>query len=287
MKILVMSGGGAKGSYSKGCLRYLLGDLEINYQGFCGISVGALNSAFLAQFCNGQEKQSYEELDKLWKRINTSKIHKRWFPFGKLHGLWKSSLYNSEPLLNWVNSELDVEKIKISNKIVSVGAVSLTAGKYKLFDQNNPNFVKAVCASSSYPGFLIPIEIDGELYTDGGVHHIAPLQAAIELGADEIDILLTSPVIDSNAFPSNPNAINVITRTLDLMTDQIIANDIAGVEYYNNLIVKGFATDKRFIKFNLIRPNKDLTSDSLDFTPALLDAMAATGYEDAKLQYKP
>lgn len=286
MKILVQSGGGAKGSYTCGVLRYLLNDLEIDYSGFTGVSVGALNSAVLAQFCYGQEKQSYEALNNVWKRVNTGNIYKRWDLIGRLYGLWKSSFYNSQPLLNWVSSELNIEQIRTSGKIVSVGAVSLTSGKYRSFDQNYPDFVKAVCASSSYPGFLIPIEMEGELWSDGGIKSITPLQEAIDLGADEIDIIITSPVIDSKIFPTNPNAIDVIMRTLDLMSDQIIADDIAGVQYYNDLIVKGQPTNKRFIKFNVIRPEKNLTDNSLDFTPFKLEEMAKIGYEDAKNQYK-
>lgn len=285
MKALVLSGGAAKGAYQVGALKYILNELRVSYDVLCGVSVGALNCAFISMFPKGAEQGAYTALEGLWRRIDTKKIYKRWFPFGRLHGLWLSSLYNSRPLLNWIQSELDVEKIKSSGKICAVGAVSLTSGRYKIFDQNYPDFIKAVAASSSYPGMLIPIEIEGELWSDGGIKEITPLQAAINLGATEIDIIITSPMEDTKPFPINPNAINVLTRTLDLITDELIYNDIHKSILINDLVLHDGCPGKRFIKFNIIRPNFNLIDDSLDFSPSKIEEMMEKGYEDAVSKY--
>lgn len=281
MRALVLSGGGAKGAYQVGVLKYLLGELRTKYDVFCGVSVGALNSAYLSMFKDGEEQLAYQELEKLWHRVDTSKIYKRWFPFGRLHGLWLSSLYNSRPLLNWIKEELDMSKILSSGKLAAVGAVSLTSGRYKVFHQDYPEFPKAVAASSSYPGMLIPIELEGELWSDGGIKEITPLKAAIDLGATEVDIIVTSPEYDSKPFPQKPNAINVLMRTIDLMSDEIISNDLKKSIMYNDLVLVGKARDKRYIKFNIIRPELNLTEDSLDFSPDKIKEMMDKGYADA------
>jgi len=286
IRALVLSGGGAKGAAQCGALRYILGELKVSYDAFCGISVGALNAAFLAQFTYGEEQKSIDELNKLWQLVETKKIYKRHFPFGRLHGLWLNSFYNSAPLLNWIESGLDINKIRTSGKQVRVGAVSLNTGEYRMFDQNYENFAKAVAASSSYPAMLKPIEMEGQLWSDGGIRHITPLRAAIDLGATEIDIIITSPIADTKPFPVKPNAINVITRTLDLMTDQIISDDLNETIFVNEMVLKGDAPNKRYINLNIIRPNKDLTYDSLDFSPDKLNEMKEIGYNDAKMQYK-
>lgn len=285
MRALVLSGGGSKGSFQVGALKYILGELKVSYDVFCGISVGALNSAFLSQFKDGEEQKSVEELNKLWERVDTPKIYKRWFPFGIFHGLWLSSLKNSRPLLNWIESELDLNKVRSSGKICQVGAVSLTTGEYRLFDQNYIEFHKAVAASSSFPGYLIPIEMEGQLWSDGGIKEITPLQAAIDLGADEIDIIITSPKADTSLFDKNPNAINVLKRTLDLMSDEIITNDIDKALLYNKLVQANLAPDKRYLKINIIRPEKNLIDDSLDFSPPKLKEMMDIGYSMAKSKY--
>jgi len=272
MRALVLSGGGAKGAYQVGALKHMLGELKINYNAFCGVSVGALNSAYLSMFKSGEEELAYSELESLWNRVDTDKIYKRWFPFGRLHGLWSSSLYNSKPFT--------------SGKLAAVGAVSLTTGTYRVFHQDYPDFPKAVAASSSFPGMLIPIEMEGELWSDGGIKEITPLKAAISLGATEVDIIITSPKSNTKPFPEKPNAISVLLRTLDLMSDEIIENDLDKALLYNDMVVKGAAPPgKRFIKFNIIRPHTNLTEDSLDFSPEKLQEMKNIGYSDAKSAY--
>jgi len=285
MRALVLSGGGAKGAYQVGALKYIIGEQKVRYDAFCGISVGALNGAFLGMYGSGDEEASYKGLEALWQRVHTGKIYKRWFPFGRLHGLWLSSLYNSRPLLSWIEQELDVEKIHSSGKKIAVGAVSLSSGRYKVFDQDYPEFPKAVAASSSYPGMLIPIELEGELWSDGGIKEITPLKAAINLGATEIDVIITSPKSDTKPFPKEPNAINVLTRTLDLMSDEVISNDMSKSVLYNDLVLAGAAPGKRYIKFNIIRPEFNIADDSLDFDPAKLKEMMEKGYLDAKSKY--
>lgn len=287
MRVLVLSGGGAKGAAQCGALKHLIGDLGICYDAFCGISVGSINSSFLAMYGYGQEKQSIIDLEAMWSGLNTKKVYKRWFPFGRLSALWKPSVYNSQPIIDMLNAGIKMDKIHSSGKQVVVGAVSLTSGEYKVFDKDYHDFPNAVCASAAYPGMLLPIELDGQLWTDGGVKEITPLKAAIDLGATEIDIIISSPVNDTKKFPYKPNAINVITRTLDLMSDEVIANDLETALEYNELVLQGKTIDKRFIKINIIRPTENLTDDSLDFSPENLKRMFDIGYQDAKNQYKP
>lgn len=287
MKALVLSGGGAKGAYQVGALKHILGELKVNYDAFCGVSVGALNSAYLSMFKSGEEELAYSELEKLWNRVDTDKIYKRWFPFGRLHGLWASSLYNSKPLLDWIESELHMDKVATSGKLAAVGAVSLTSGVYRVFHQDYKDFPKAVAASSSFPGMLIPIEMEGELWSDGGIKEITPLKAAIDLGATNVDIIITSPRSNTKPFPENPNAINVLLRTLDLMSDEIIETDLDKALMYNDMVTKGYAPKgKRYINFNIIRPQANLTEDSLDFSPEKLKKMAEQGYVNAISTYK-
>ncbi len=62
MRALVLSGGGAKGAYEVGALKYLLLDKETQYDIICGVSVGALNASFLSMYPLGQEKVAYQNL---------------------------------------------------------------------------------------------------------------------------------------------------------------------------------------------------------------------------------
>ena len=284
MKALVLSGGGSKGAYQVGALQYILGELQVLYDIFCGVSVGAINCAFLSMFKTGEEKRSIFALSDLWHELNNSKIYKRWQPFGRWHSLWKKSFFDSSPLNNLLKSHLDLNKIRSSGKTVNVGTVSLSSGKYTVFDQNSDHFVDAVIASASFPGMLTPVSFLGQLWTDGGVKEISPIQKAIDLGADEIDVIITSQQTRVRHFIENPTTVDILKRTIDLSTDKIMANDIEKVQMHNRLAQAGIPGLK-YVKLNILRPDYNLIEDLLDFRPEKIREMIKKGYTDAKNRY--
>jgi len=281
-RALVMSGGGSKGSFTAGAVKYLMQDIGRTYDVYCGVSVGALNASYLSMFKAGEEKQASERLLDIWKNISTEQVYKSWFPFGRLHALWEKSVYNSKPLQDKVHNELDLNLCRASGKEVRVGAVSLDTGIFTLFSQNDDCFKDAVLASSSFPGMLCPVEINGEWYSDGGIKEISPLKAAIDLGVDEVDMILTCRGGSSPKSNYNPkNAIELGERVLDLLTDEILEDDIKVAELYNQLAVLG-QTSKRLVKINVIRPDHVLISSSLDFSNDKMNDLIQVGYDTAK-----
>lgn len=282
MRALVLSGGGVKGAYQVGVLQNLVKDRGLSYDILCGISVGALNCAFLGLFSKTDEITAIDQLSSFWSTVENNTIRKEWCPFGKLHALWLKSMYNSQPLIDLIRSHLDMTKVRASGKKISVGAVSLTTGHYRTFTQDDDNLADGVLASSAFPGGLKPIEIDGELYTDGGVKHITPLAEAIALGADEIDVIICCPVMTTTKYDNSSTTLTLALRTIDLMTDEIIAADLKKAQLYNKIALLDPSSDKKFVKINIIRPIQDLTTDSLDFDHDTIMKMMAQGYQDAK-----
>lgn len=284
MRALVHSGGGAKGAWGAGVIKHLLGDLEIKYDILCGVSVGAINAAFLAQFQHGQEKESGNKIYDMWLQLDTSKIYKRHFPFGRWHALWEKSFYDSSPLHKLVKESIDLDLIRKSGKLVSVGTVSLSSGKYTIFNQTSEHFLDAVIASASFPGMLAPVEFMGQLWSDGGTKELSPIKRAVELGADIVDIIITSPGTRVIKFIEKPTTVDILKRSIDLSTDKIMANDIEKVDMHNQLVMAGIS-DKKIVKMNIIRPEFNLIEDLLDFNPIKLKEMAEKGYADAKSKF--
>lgn len=282
MRALVLSGGGSKGSYQAGALKHILGEKRINYDALCGVSVGAINVAFLAMFKPGQETESSKQIADMWSTLDNSKIYKRWFPFGRWHAIWKKSFFDSSPLHNLLKEGISLDRIRDSGKHVNVGTVSLSSGKYTIFDQTSDHFIDAVIASASFPGMLTPVEFLGQLWTDGGVKEISPIKKAVELGADIIDVIITNPVVRTKKFIENPTTVDILKRSIDLSTDKIMANDIEKVEMYNKL-AENLLTHKKFVKLNIIRPENNLIEDLLDFRPEKIREMMEKGYQDAVL----
>lgn len=280
-RAVVLSGGGSKGAWAAGCLFHLLHDLHINFDILCGVSVGAINAAFLAQFHEGDEEEAAQKLWNLWSQIENKSVYKRWFPFGRYHCLWKLGFFDSSPLYQLIHDNISLERIRATGKQVNVGLVSLTSGKYTVFDQKSDDFIDAVIASASFPVIFEPVKIGDEYFTDGGVKTITPITTAIDLGAVNIHAIVTSPETRDKKFLKKLSIIDIMTRSFDLYTEKIMSNDIEKAIVYNRLAEAGIPS-ARSVKLNLIRPKNNLIEDFLNFNPIKIKEMMEKGYQDAK-----
>jgi predicted acylesterase/phospholipase RssA len=247
----------------------------------CGISSGAICCAFLSQFTTEERFLGAIQLSELWKNLKKSDIYKSWGILGRIQGIWKTSMYDSSPLMSLIKTHISLDKIRASGKYSSTGTVSLSSGKYHIFDQTNDKFLEAVVASATFPGMFTPVKFNGHLWIDGGLKTMSPLKDAIEAGATEIDLIITSPEIRVNKFLHKPTTVDVLKRAFDLSTDKIMANDLEKVEMYNKLASAGLI-DKKIVKLTVIRPKHNLIEDMLDFKHETILEMMEAGYQEAK-----
>jgi len=284
-RALCLSGGGSRGAHQIGALEYVFNYGYGNFDIITGVSVGALNGSFLAQYGPNQDIQAITDLRQIWDKIENKTIYKRWCPFGMLHALWEKSLYDSTPLENLVNNTLDPARLKSSGKELRVGVVSLDSGNLELYSQRDSCIVDAVKASASFPVFFKPVKLGTSIYTDGGVKEISPLKSAIDLGAEHITVICTSPVRSiPRTVKSIGNTIDVALRSIELMGDEILYNDLATFFKINEQIKSGVLkkTDKRYIDIDLIQPDYPLIDNSLNFDPKEIQRMIKTGYKIAR-----
>lgn len=266
-RALVLSGGGAKGAFQVGVLKWMSQFEDLRYDIFCGISVGALNAAYLAQFKNW--KEGIHDLERLWLSLRGNKdIYKRWKPFGKLHYLWqkndKASWYNSEPLWDLVKKNFDDDMVRMSGKTLRVGAVRFKGGVYKLWNERSPDLYEGILASSAFPQFFRPIMIDGELWVDGGIRDIIPFQAAIDAGATHIDVISASPAWHVDPLPDDPKGWHLGKQTLDIMSSEIKKGDIEKMKLTPNV--------------RYVEPKLPVLKNSLDHDPLKIRENIHKGY---------
>lgn len=292
MKALVLSGGGSKGAFEVGVLRYLHDHEKIEYDIFAGVSVGALNACYLA---TGSMEETLPILEKVWfKEVkgNTSirKQYLLWYMVGCVIGTSLLSLgtlisailsaplaftiilglitlaslylpyyflttvrsvYRTGPLRKIVKKYLDLEKLRTSGKKLLVGGVAYETGEYRYADEQNPNIVNWIMASSAFPVFFPLEKIEGLNWTDGGLTNVVPLYDALENGATEIDVILTGP---RGETPENEYGVLAqLERALDLMTREIVRNDILFLD--------------KTIKIRVFEPEKKFSYSSLKFDP--------------------
>lgn len=266
MNGLVLAGGGARGAYQVGVLRYLLKDLKIHFNIISGVSVGALNAAAIAQFNQGQEVQAYEFLENIWLNIRDRHVYRHHYPFGPMHFPFRGSIYSTKPLQKTIAKYMCGDKLRTSDKKLIVSATNYRTGRLMEFDGQSPNILSAILASAAIPVLFPPIKLADGYYLDGGVQEIVPANAVKVRGCKNIISIVPTPEYSTVEEPvGRPTIREVITRTVDLAVGDINEGDLR-----DHLV---------------IRPELTLTENAIDFSPKLIKEMMELGYRDAKEQY--
>jgi NTE family protein len=222
-RVLVLQGGGALGSYQAGAYQALSHhDFEPDW--VAGISIGAINAAIIAGNPPDRRVQRLKEFWEMvsapvpWSPITVGDRGRSFFnetsaamvaAFG-VPGfftprlppapLWPQgspeaqSYYDTAPLRTTLEQLVDFDRINDLKTRLSVGAVSVTSGNFRYFD--NFEFKKLgkkigpehIMASSALPPGFPSIVIDGEHFWDGGLASNTPLDYVLD--EDTTDALL-------------------------------------------------------------------------------------------------
>ena len=223
-RVLVLQGGGALGSYQAGAFQALSrGGFEPEW--IAGISIGAVNAAIIAG--NDPDKR-VDRLKEFWEMVSAPVP---WNPLLKgdrsrsvfnetsaaiiatfgVPGfftprippapLWPSgsseaqSYYDTAPLRKTLERLVDFDRINDLGCRLSVGAVGVTSGNFRYFD--NVDFKRQgkiigpehIMASGALPPGFPAIVIDGEHYWDGGISSNTPLDYVLDAQTDR-DLLI-------------------------------------------------------------------------------------------------
>lgn len=190
---LALQGGGAHGAFTWGVLDRFLEDERISIEGVSGVSAGAMNAVVLAQgLLNGGAEGGREALQRLWKGVSSESLITRMTeglserihtfmeePLAQLTqqhqtlvSLFsgaKTGFFDANPLDSLVRDIVDFERLRTESPVrLFIGATEVRTGKLRLFEtpQISP---EVVLASACLPSQMNKgVEIDGELYWDGG-----------------------------------------------------------------------------------------------------------------------
>jgi NTE family protein len=214
-RVLVLQGGGALGSYQAGAYQALCQhDFEPDW--VAGISIGAVNAAIIAG--NAREKR-VERLKEFWDLVSAPVP---WQPlpagdrsrslFNETSAaliaafgvpgffrprippapLWpqgtpqSQSYYDTTPLRATLEHLVDFDRINDLKTRLSVGAVSVTSGNFKYFDNfefrklNKKIGPEHIMASGALPPGFPSVEVDGEHFWDGGIASNTPLDYVLD-----------------------------------------------------------------------------------------------------------
>jgi predicted acylesterase/phospholipase RssA len=268
---------------------YQLGQLK--HQIICGTSIGAILGSYLCQYSYGHETTAITNLETLFKNLSTDNIYKRWKPWGSLSGLFnKTSFYDSEPLRNFITKNINTHNIRASGRQLRIGTTHLQPAQakragitnYVVYDENYPDLLKAIMASSAYAPLFEPVELEGNLVIDGGTQTVTPIKSAIDADATVIDVLICYPTYLVYPPSKKLNALNLCMYVIDLMLNRLTWTDIDRTEDINRLVKAGHAPRRREVKLNIVHPKVDLDVNALEFNKADAVRLYAQGWEDAK-----
>ena len=219
---LVLTGGGARGAYQVGFVRYLARAYpELHIPILTGVSAGAINIALLAQH-HGTFRQAADELADLWQELTPERIFQvdtrallgnmgRWgMGMGSKDGRVRG-VVDTEPLRAFLEESLapvegeltgiDYNLHRGTLRAAAIGTTSYTTGQSVVWVQGREIEtwerplrrsvqtrlrVEHVMASSALPFFFPAVQVGEHWYGDGNVRLTAPLSPALHLGANKI-----------------------------------------------------------------------------------------------------
>src|SRR6202162_5312438 len=249
-RVLVLQGGGALGSYQAGAYQALCHhDFEPDW--IAGISIGAINAAIIA---GNPRELRVERLKEFWELVSspvpwnpvtsgdrgrslfnetsaaliaTFGVPGFFTPRFPPAPLWpqgspqSQSYYDTAPLRKTLERLVDFDRINDLKTRLSVGAVSVTTGNFKYFD--NFEFKKRgkkigpehIMASGALPPGFPSIEIEGEHFWDGGIATNTPLDFVLD---EEIknDLLIFQVDLFSARGPLPVSLLDAAEREKDI-----------------------------------------------------------------------
>jgi NTE family protein len=308
---LVLSGGGAKGAFQFGAIKYIEEEYKKRHQNFnysiiAGVSVGAINGTMLAM-------NKYQILKETWESISADKVYHGNInsTLSILYNLIKSgwrSLLDNDPLYKMIKRFVTLKDIDKSCTL-KFGVVSLTTGEYMALSpedfDNDEDFQKALLASTSIPVIWRPVakiktkDSDYTDLVDGGIRNITPLGDVIKYAPSEVIIINCSPSQCTSTeirLNENKNAgkniLFIARRSLaEIAIDEIFNTDTREFLRINRLVKQA---EERGIQLKdengcaykafttiLIEPQSEL-GDVLDFSREVIRKRIAEGFKQAQ-----
>jgi NTE family protein len=275
---MVLSGGGARGAYEVGVLRYLFGEFARKHgvpaiDIVSGTSVGAINGTFVASVVH-DPVVGVQRLVHLWSDLELDRVlgfgigQAAKLPrvlFGGKHG---AGLFDVSPLIKLVGqnmrwSDLARNLRRSRLRALTVSATHVATGRPTVFVDRAPDValpsrlppsmsVRAdrigpqhVLASAAIPVLFPPVPVHGELFVDGGLRLNTPMSPAIHMGARRVLVVaLTSglgahkPAFEQGVFPGIAFLIGKVLNAF--LLDHVNA-DFYELERINRLLDDGVA----------------------------------------------
>ena len=237
---LVLSGGGARSLASIGVLK-VLDEEGLTVDCIAGSSMGAIIGGLYAAGYTGQEleaiftrvepslplndisRRDYYIGEKRWGEHANAQFYfdEHWIP--RLPRGFNSGQDALEQLFELtcpVSLVDDFDQFPIAYRAV---ATDLGEGRTEVL--NGPSLHEAMRASVSFPTLLLPFELNGHTYVDGGILANLPVQAVQQMGADAIIGVKTNSVLEP---PDRLDSVlDVLSQSMNVAMSENVDEELA------------------------------------------------------------
>lgn len=183
-RVLVVEGGGMRGSYAAGALLQLYESGDRNYDAVYATSSGAA--------CSAYNLTGQSEAVAIWK----DHLHGSQF-ISIPRMLRGGAALDLDYLVDHLFQRkfpLNVERLRSRGIPLQIPVTDVLTGEVRYFDATKRDPFPLLRAAMSVPGAAIhPVMLDGRAYVDGGVVDQVPLLPALALRPREVTVVLTRP----------------------------------------------------------------------------------------------
>lgn len=263
---LALQGGGAHGAFTWGFLDKFLETDLFTIAGISATSAGSMNAAVLAHgFLQGGNEGARQSLHDFWHAMSdygklfgiTTKLPMDYFlepllkaPFNfnifntivDLYSPYQLNPLNIHPIKDVLEKTINIDNIRKKSAIkLFICATNVRTGKIHVF--NNPELsINALLASACLPRLFQAVEIDGELYWDGGyLGNPAIYPLIYHTDCSDILIIHTVPI----ARHDHPTTVPEIeARLREISFNSSLMREMRAIAFVTNLISKGWIKDE-------------------------------------------
>lgn len=270
VRALVLSGGGGRGAYECGVYKYLE-EAGLMPDILVGTSIGAINAAAIAS------GRSAAELEAAWLATRTRDVQRFW----RLKP-WRS-IYDTSPWRKTLERYIDFDALAHTDKRVLIAATELETGQLRVFDNRETTLTPDhILASCSIPLVYPWTKVGDYHYWDGAVMANTPLAGAIDAGADEIIVVLLSPIGEQHMEPPRWPW-HALTVILDLALSATFENDLKQLENVNRLVAAQLDSKHRQVQCKVITPSLQTSLlRIIRYEPEVSRELIDLGYADAR-----
>jgi NTE family protein len=272
---LALQGGGSHGAFTWGVLDYLLEDGRLEFEGVSGTSAGAMNAVALANgFAQAKtegrdaRELARESLKNFWTAITSldpknSAQGKMWDAMfggwkfgpqssselmGKAASLWFSPYQTNpldfNPLLDVLEKQIDFPRLaKLASPKVYVTATHVATGRAEVFTGSKLT-PKAVMASACLPMLFKAVEINGELYWDGGYSGNPYMQPLINHSTSRDIVLVQINPIKRDLPPDSSE--EIMDRMNELTFNASLLAQMRAIDFVQRMQSEGRLDNERY-----------------------------------------